>query len=63
MEGKVLEHKSEREAQMAGFLYNAKGELGARSRGSFALFTPETAVKMKILSAEDVKEFEELFRA
>lgn len=63
VEGKVLEHKSERDARMAGFLYNTKGELCARSQGSFALFTPEAAIKMKILSAEDVKEFEELFTA
>jgi len=63
VEGKVLEHNSERDAQVAGFLYNANGELCARSQGSFALFTPEAAVKMKILSTEDVKEFEDLFTA
>ena len=43
-EGKVLEHTSERDAQMAGFLYNAQGELCAKSQGSFALFTPEAAI-------------------
>jgi len=62
VEGKVLERKSERDALMAGFLYNPKGELCAKSQGTFALFTPEAAIRMKILSAEDVKDFEALFK-
>lgn len=63
VKGNVSKHTSEREALMAGFLYNAQGELCARSEGTFALFTPEAALKMKILSAEDVEEFEGLFTA
>ena len=62
VEGMVLERKSEREASMAGFLYNAEGKLCARSKGTFALFTPDAAIRMEIMSKDDVKEFECLFK-
>jgi len=61
VEGKVLEAKSEREALMEGFLYNGEGELCARSRGTFALFTPVVAIRMGIMKKEYVKSFEQLF--
>jgi hypothetical protein len=62
VEGMVLERKSEREASMAGLLYNAEGKLCARSQGTFALFTPDAAIRMEIMSKDDVKEFECLFK-
>jgi acyl-coenzyme A thioesterase PaaI-like protein len=63
IEGKVLKEKSEREVIMEGFLYNRKGELCSRSKGTFALFTPGAAIKMGILNEENVKDFEQLFNA
>jgi uncharacterized protein (TIGR00369 family) len=62
VEGMVLERTSEREASMEGLLYNAEGKLCARSQGTFALFTPDAAIKMEIMSKDDVKEFEDLFK-
>jgi hypothetical protein len=47
---------------MAGLLYNAEGKLCARSQGTFALFTPDAAIRMEIMSKDDVKEFECLFK-
>lgn len=61
VEGMVLERQSEREALMEGLLYNAEGKLCARSQGTFALFTPDAAIRMAIMSKDDVKEFECLF--
>ena len=62
VEGMVLERKTEREASMAGLLYNTEGKLCARSQGTFALFTPDAAIRMEIMSKDDVKEFEDLFK-
>jgi acyl-coenzyme A thioesterase PaaI-like protein len=63
VEGKVLEQTSEREALMEGLLYNRDGETTARSQGAFALFTPEAAIRLKIMNAEAVQQFEPLFEA
>ncbi len=49
VEGKVGEVKSEREADIKGFIYNEEGELCARSTGTFALFTPESIQKMGVM--------------
>lgn len=61
VEGKVLEKKSEREAVMEGLLYNPAGMLCARSIGTFALFTPDAAIKVGIMNEAEVKKFEHLF--
>jgi len=63
VKGKVLEHNSEREALMAGFLYNKEGELCAKSEGTFALFTSAAAIRMGIMDEQDVREIESLFDA
>lgn len=63
VEGKLLSHNSEREALMAGFLYDHNGELCARSQGTFALFTPAAALRMRIMSEADVRGFEAQFDA
>ena len=44
-------------------MYNRKGELCSRSKGTFALFTPGAAIKMGIMNKEDVKDFEQIFNA
>ncbi len=56
-EGRVLESVSEREAILEGLLYNSKGELCARSRGCFALFTVESAKRLGVLNQETIDSF------
>jgi len=63
LEGKVREVKSEREALMEGFLYNQEKKLCARSEGTFALFTPDVAIRMGIMSREEVRDFEPLLNS
>jgi uncharacterized protein (TIGR00369 family) len=57
VEGKVLEVKGEREALMEGLLYSDEGKLCSRSEGTFALFTPEVAVRMGVVKEEDIAQF------
>ncbi len=52
-EGKVLVVISEREAEMAGYLYDEDDELCAKSIGKFALFTPE-AIRKKGLTDQEI---------
>jgi len=61
VEGKVLEVKGEREAVMEGFLYSDGGKLCSSSEGTFALFTPEVAIKMGVMKEADIAEFEQIF--
>ncbi|MCU0849107.1 MAG: PaaI family thioesterase [Spirochaetes bacterium] len=61
-EGRVGERKSEREAVMNGFLYNKKGELCARSTGSFALIDSEAVRKFGIMDEDMFKSFEALIK-
>jgi len=56
--GTVLERTGEREAVMEGKIFNSRDELCARSRGTFALFTPEAIRKMGILSEKAVEDIE-----
>jgi hypothetical protein len=42
----VIEIKSDREAEIGGFLYNEEEELCAKATGQFALFTPDALRKM-----------------
>jgi uncharacterized protein (TIGR00369 family) len=53
--GKVRELVSEREAIMEGSIYH-DGTLCSSSEGKFALFTPEIAKKLGIMSESDIEE-------
>lgn len=55
--GKVREHVSEREAIMEGSIYH-DGMLCSSSEGKFALFTPEIARKLKIMTESDIEELQ-----
>lgn len=57
-QGKVIERISEREALMEGAIYDKDGEVCARSRGTFRLFTPEAARKFKLMSEDVLDDFE-----
>lgn len=50
--GELVHRKNEREAQMAGFLYDPEERLCARATGVFALFTPEALRAKGMLDAE-----------
>jgi uncharacterized protein (TIGR00369 family) len=60
--GRVLERINDREALMEGTLFNRDGEVCARSRGTFRLFTPEAARKFKLMSDEVLDDFEHFIR-
>ncbi len=47
--GFIKERTDERNALMAGEIYNEKGELCTRSMGEFVLFTPDTFKKLNII--------------
>ncbi len=61
VEGKVIEQKSKREAVISGFLYNEQGKMCAKSQGTFALFTPEAALRMKIMNQDEIDDLKRLF--
>jgi len=54
--GYVIEQTSEREAKTRGILYNAAGELCARAKGTIALFTPEAARRLGVMSENDLND-------
>ncbi len=62
-EGNVFEKRSNKEAVMQGAIYNAKGVLCTKSKGIFALIEPKVARKLKLMSAEALKDFEPILKA
>ncbi len=61
-QGKVFERISEREAVMKAAIYNSDGELCTHSRGTFRLFTPEAARKLKLMSDDILTDFEQFIQ-
>lgn len=62
-EGNVFEKRSNKEAVMQGRIYNAMGALCTKSKGTFALLNPKVARKLKLFSAEALKDFEPILKA
>ena len=60
-QGRVLDYKNEREATIEGFIYNDKGDLCAKATGAFALFTPETLMKMGVMDDGLINDLKCLF--
>ncbi|MBF0119957.1 MAG: PaaI family thioesterase [Desulfobacterales bacterium] len=61
IEGKILEIKNDKEAIAEGNLYNQKGVLCAKSKGTFATFSIDVAKRLGILNNdENIKYFSEL---
>jgi len=58
--GRVVELSGRREAVMEGLIYNADGELCARSRGTFVLFKAEVARRLNIMGADALESFAEI---
>ena len=59
-EGKVLEKIGRHEALLEGSLYNAEGTLCARSKATFAIFSPAVAKRLGIARDEHLQWFEEI---
>lgn len=59
-EGRVVAKKSEREAEMEGRLFDSEGNLCSRARGTFALFTPELALRRGVLDRDSWEELKHL---
>jgi len=57
-EGELCERLNEREAVMKGSIYNSRGEMVARSKGTFALFTPDAIRKMGIMDEKAIDTLE-----
>ncbi|UCF91837.1 MAG: PaaI family thioesterase [Desulfobacterales bacterium] len=62
VEGKVRDQRGERQADIEAFLYNAQGELCARSQGDFVLLSPKVARRLGMMTADDIKYFFEPLR-
>jgi uncharacterized protein (TIGR00369 family) len=61
--GQVGSLKGEHKAQMQGFLYNDKGELCAKSHGTFVLMDEERLGSLGMIDDKMIKEFSELIRS
>ncbi len=59
--GHVIKRLNDREAEMAGSIYNEAGELCAQATGIFALFSVEAIRKMNIMDDEDIDTLEGIF--
>ena len=58
VEGRMREVTSDREAIAEGFIYNADGEVCARSVGKFAVFSTDKLRKMGVADPEIFDWFE-----
>ena len=61
-EGEIMEQVSEREAIIQGRLYDDQENLCARSRGTFALFTPETIRRLGFMDNALVDKLEKMIQ-
>ena len=59
-EGRVRDHRSEKEAVMEGLLLNPKGDICARSEGRFALLDKKKAQRLGLMSTDALDAFSAL---
>ena len=59
--GSVLEIISDREAAIEGFLFDDRQRLCARSSGTYALFGPDTAKRLKVVDEAGIRRFLPIF--
>lgn len=57
VEGNIVEQTGRNQAVIDGIIYNHKGEPSARSRGTFALLTSRVAVRLGIMSPDEIENF------
>jgi len=60
-EGRVFEHKNDREALIEGFIYDDKEKLCAKAMGNFALFTPDVLLEKGIMDRDLINDLKRLF--
>ncbi len=58
VEGRVLEAGGRRKATVEGHLYKGENTLCAKSVGTFRLFTAEAIVRLGVMEAEAIKNFD-----
>jgi acyl-coenzyme A thioesterase PaaI-like protein len=61
VQGSVLEKTGRREVLMEGKILNADGVCCAKSTGTFAIFSPAVARRLKITDNQSLQWFEEIF--
>ena len=61
VEGRVLDKISRSEALMGGTILNADAECCARATGTFAIFSPAVAKRLKISDSDSLGWFEQVF--
>ncbi|MEE9497214.1 MAG: PaaI family thioesterase [Desulfobacterales bacterium] len=60
-EGTVLDKKGKHEALMEGRIYNKDDVCCAKATGTFAVFSPAVAKRLRITDSESLKWFEQIF--
>lgn len=60
-EGIVLDDKGKREAVMAGRIYNENDVCCVKATGTYAVFSPAVAKRLKITDQQSLKWFEQIF--
>lgn len=61
VQGKVLEKTGKREVLMEGRIFNEDDACCARATGTFAVFSPAVAKRLKITDSESLAWFEQIF--
>jgi acyl-coenzyme A thioesterase PaaI-like protein len=61
VEGRVLNKTGRREALMEGKILNADNVCCARATGTFAIFSPAVAKRLKITDNKSLRWFEQVF--
>ncbi|MFZ5572027.1 MAG: PaaI family thioesterase [Thermodesulfobacteriota bacterium] len=54
VKGRILNHGDRREVHIEGAIHDGSQTLCARSEGTFALLTPKMAVRMGVMTAEEL---------
>ncbi len=55
--GQVLRQETKREVVIEGLIHNSKGNLCARSEGTFSLFSTAVAKRLGLVTDEDIESF------
>ena len=61
-EGRVIKFVNEGEVMISATLHNGRGEMCAKSTGTFSYFPPATIKEMGIMDDQFLKDFEEYVR-
>ena len=62
VQGKVLDKVNHREALLEGRIFNEADVCCAKATGTFAIFSPAVAKRLKITDSKSIEWFEEMFK-